>query len=653
MTIETETKENFPLFTLLKGTKDNASKKDPKTNVAQDKGNKENNTWIPTNINNISTINNSKGSISKKNQYVNTEEKKSIKSPRVVRQDKQDKQDKTSTITESTMGIRIEFSKIHGFGAFATRPIPRGNIGRYASDTLPITLEEANQLPHHKQDYLLEIITSEGKRCHLNGEDSQDFTTKINHSWRHDNVEFDETGETYCKGITGATPSAPVELLLNYGYQYWWNKTINQTLEGNLTREQEKWLEIIIPDNKLTLNNIEKKIYTDWHNYKKTPWEVQQIPPLPNNCASVQDSKNRDTPTNREDPTDSQRQKKENIHCYPTYRRVTLNISSFGPIFDPNKGRVSRVIRMIHSLLKNHDIVYLQETHLTSQEQIKIIASYFEGCQLFGSTSDSTPAGAGVLIIIKNAVTRHYKITDTYISTSQLGKGRIVSIRLEPKKEYVKSLFSFRETCIYLKSGSGKGVSEVTPKNERKEQINELCGIPMDTHLSFLGGDINEHTNSVLNPFLEAHHMEEIEQPINTFYRMSKDKVTATRIDRWYCNISAAQAAVVIPTSKVLATVYGTIGKYQGNRLEGIEYIPSADSIDKKHLTDHVPVALYLPPPGEGGNANNKHTIPGWTLKQPLFRELAKKSWNSEFKEADSFKKCTELASHIQKSQKK
>jgi hypothetical protein len=64
------------------------------------------------------------------------------------------------------MGIRIEFSKIHGFGAFATRPIPRGNIGRYAADTLPITLEEANLLPHHKQDYLIEITTSEGKRCH-------------------------------------------------------------------------------------------------------------------------------------------------------------------------------------------------------------------------------------------------------------------------------------------------------------------------------------------------------------------------------------------------------------------------------------------------------------------------------------------------------
>ena len=63
--------------------------------------------------------------------------------------------------------------------------------------------------------------------------------------------------------------------------------------------------------------------------------------------------------------------------------------------------------------------------------------------------------------------------------------------------------------------------------------------------------------------------MEEVEQDINTFYRMTKSKdedkkteklITSTRIDKWFCNISAAQTANVDPTIRVLSTTTGTVG---------------------------------------------------------------------------------------------
>ena len=60
--------------------------------------------------------------------------------------------------------------------------------------------------------------------------------------------------------------------------------------------------------------------------------------------------------------------------------------------------------------------------------------------------------------------------------------------------------------------------------------------------------------------------------------------VTSTRIDRWYCNISAAQTANVSPMSRVLSSTKGTVGNYCGGRLKDLTYIPSAGS---QHATHH------------------------------------------------------------------
>ena len=181
-------------------------------------------------------------------------------------------------------------------------------------------------------------------------------------------------------------------------------------------------------------------------------------------------------------------------------------------------------MKLISKLLQNHDIVYVQETHLTSLDQIDILKTYFEGCHIFGSVSDVSPAQAGVIIIVKHSVTKAYDIDSVYSSNTTFGKGRVVSIKFKPKEEHLLTLFSFRETCIYLKSGTGKGDGDVTALEERKQVVQELCALPRDTHLSFLGGDMNQHNNKVLDPFLEVSQMEEVEQDINTFYRMTKGK---------------------------------------------------------------------------------------------------------------------------------
>jgi exonuclease III len=529
----------------------------------------------------------------------------------------------------------------------------------------PITVEEADQLPHELQDYLVKVKIG-NREVFLNGEDSKDYSVFINHSWGSANVEIDEEGFLHTThNIHDASVDSPVELLLNYGYHYWLDKLLNLGEQGNLTSKQKAWLEIVIPDNILLLTSEERAAYEDWHLRKMTPPGLFVSRSLTNPTFSVDLNSNQQslptfsTCSEEEGMNNNSTSATRNRHCYPTFRRVTINITSFGPLHDPTKGRFSKVLKLLTKLLQNHDIVYIQETHLTTQQQIDILKTYFAGCHLIGSVSDATPAQAGVLIIIKNSVTKHYDINNTYSSGTLHGKGRVVSVKFTPKAEYKNNLFSFRETCIYLKSGSGKGEGEVSSQEERRLVVQELCSLPNDTHISFMGGDINQHNNNVLEPYLAANHMEEVEQEINTFYRMDKIKnkeadkgnfVSSSRIDRWYCNISAAQTANVTPLTRVLSSTTGTVGNYCGGRLEDLSYIPSAGSPQAVHITDHVPVGLYLPPPGEGGNANNPTTIPAWVVRHPLFKASIMEQWDGNYEEELSFSKLSELVSLISKT---
>ena len=373
-------------------------------------------------------------------------------------------------------------------------------------------------LPHDRQDYLVKV-TIDNQEVFLNGEESKDYSVFINHSWGAANVEIDEAGYLHItKDIPEASADAPVELLLNYGHMYWWDKLVNTNNINTLTIKQKAWLETVVPDNLQLLSRKDTLTYNNWHQRKETPPDLLSTLSLINPSFSVDiNNIQHNLPTF---PPSAKEERKEHSntsasdkrHCYPTFRRVTINITSFGPLHDPTKGRLSKVLKMLTKLLQNHDIVYIQETHLTSLQQIDILKTYFAGCHLFGSVSDLSPAQAGVLIIVKNSVTKHYDINSIYSSATSHGKGRVVSIKFTPKNDYKNNLFSFRETCIYLKSGSGKGEGEVSSQDERKLVVQEICALPKDTHISFLGGDINQHTNNVLEPYLVANQMEEVEQ---------------------------------------------------------------------------------------------------------------------------------------------
>ena len=331
----------------------------------------------------------------------------------------------------------------------------------------------------------------------------------------------------------------------------------------------------------------------------------------------------------------------------PNFRRVSTNVSGLGSTTG-NKQRREKTIFYLQKLLENHDIIYIQEAHITSEGELNDLAQEFPGCKLFGSHTDEAPAQKGVIIILKNTVTSLYEITQTYSSKTEVGRGRIISISLTPVGDLKTNLLTFRDTCVYFKSGGGALVNE-----ERKKMVKELETIPLDTDIEFFGGDMNMHTNDLIEDFLGKRRMEEIEQPTNTFYRMVGSKITKTRIDRWFCNISPAQATILEPICRALTTAWGTIGRYSGGKMEGLHSFPSTKHKNATHITDHLPIGLYLQQPGEGGNANKKQTIPDWVLDSPLFREHFLSHWIAP-KDEDMFtyKLLTKFCDQIEISAK-
>ena len=366
----------------------------------------------------------------------------------------------------------------------------------------------------------------------------------------------------------------------------------------------------------------QRTIISFFHRSSGKPTQTSSTPMGNKNHSTPPSSVTRTLPPTKNNPSGSSTRAAQVATKFtiPNFRRVSTNVSGIGSTTG-NKQRRERTILYIQKLLQNHDIMYIQEAHITSEGELNELAHEFPGCKLYGCLSDETPAQKGVIIILKNTVTTLYEVTQAYTSKSNTGKGRILSIALAPVGDNKANLLTFRDTCVYFKSGGGTLVNQ-----ERKLMIEELGTIPMDTDIEFLGGDMNMHTNELMDELLLKRRLEEIDQPTNTFYRMVGSRITKTRIDRWYCNISPAQTSILQPICRALTTAWGTIGRYSGGKMDELHSFPSTKHKTATHITDHLPIALYLQQPAEGGNANKKQTIPDWVLDTPFSGSILRRT---------------------------
>ena len=166
--------------------------------------------------------------------------------------------------------IYMEDSKIHGKGAFVITPLYAGQcIGSYAFDMIPITTKQLAKIPDNRQDYILPIVGEHGEQLFINGEESIDFSPRINHSFESANVRFDSAAQVHCMvDISDASLENPVELKANYGDAYWCHKLLLRDF-GALSLEQRHevsaWLRIVLVDNPCTLSQRQLLCHSAWH----------------------------------------------------------------------------------------------------------------------------------------------------------------------------------------------------------------------------------------------------------------------------------------------------------------------------------------------------------------------------------------------------
>jgi hypothetical protein len=182
--------------------------------------------------------------------------------------------DQVSNILFWNQDIFCGVSSTHCIGAFTKVPLYAGQcIGLYGGYMNKLTIKEVELLPVNRQDYLLPVIGHDDETLFINGENSVHFAPRINHRFGdHANIRFDSGAQVHCMvDISNATAENPVELFVDYGYAYWFDKLMKQdytlvTIEKQL--EIQKWLRVVVPNNKNLLTNHELVIYNAWHNSK-------------------------------------------------------------------------------------------------------------------------------------------------------------------------------------------------------------------------------------------------------------------------------------------------------------------------------------------------------------------------------------------------
>ena len=285
---------------------------------------------------------------------------------------------------------------------------------------------------------------------------------------------------------------------------------------------------------------------------------------------------------------------------------TTFNLNSLSEYAKPSNkpGRRRRVAmrNTIATLLKNCDILMLQESHLHKHASGVLDQDFPDFSFFYSNFTDSS--GGVITGFNKKKITRFFNPTPILVPGEE---GFLLPILLTPKQK-TSSLLPFLVTNVYLKQG-----------DKKKSQLEKLLKIPPSNY-HFLGGDFNlvdkaqdapsttspvyckpgTPLRSIWDDLLEHFSLFEVSQPTHTRYgiRDSLDKTTTSRLDRLYISFSPADMTLVSPFS---FTPF-----IQNSILNLLTVAQEPDSpfdllVKNSPHSDHIPVScifhLDLPPP--------------------------------------------------------
>lgn len=282
---------------------------------------------------------------------------------------------------------------------------------------------------------------------------------------------------------------------------------------------------------------------------------------------------------------------------------TTLNINSTS-VTKPGgvRTRFFRVISLLAYLVLAHPIVCIQDIRFPTDSYVKQLEPLFPGYTFHVTANNSMRAG--VLTIFRSQL-----LEDYHINSEVIFRGHILLTTFT----HITSKQSFNVYNCYLHAS-----------DERiwREQVASIRGAATRPN-SILLGDFNHVNDEVdrsgyhadktkmgsdlFTAMLEETAMEEVYQPMHTWYGRNETGLCSSRIDRIYHNLDFTELCLFAPEIHALTTAPYTITQY-GLADSGPSHLYRSDLdhlVDRQlitnyktkseggtHVTDHVPLSL-------------------------------------------------------------
>lgn len=294
-----------------------------------------------------------------------------------------------------------------------------------------------------------------------------------------------------------------------------------------------------------------------------------------------------------------------------------------------SRARASSINAALHDFLPSFDIICLQETNLSSSEQLAL--SSLPGCTI--SYNNYNMTSAGTLIIDTPSISRHY--SGANVPLPLCCKGHVQLRRYTPKNALYNA---FQILNVYLPTGKNKTALQT-------QIITSLLSI--DPSLpSFLAGDFNfisspdDSTNPTptLPPaaFVALFdslkdHLEVTEVPHNehTHYHLTDDPTSpysrSSRLDRVFAPSALFHSLLSTPTA--------SIHPHHSN------FSPSRTG-PRLHFSDHLPVSLSFI--ADSPSRGNKPHIPLWLALSPEFASSLRARWRPPNSSTSPYKRLAQ-----------
>lgn len=283
---------------------------------------------------------------------------------------------------------------------------------------------------------------------------------------------------------------------------------------------------------------------------------------------------------------------------------TTLNINSTS-VTKPGgvRTRFFRVISLLAYLVLAHPIVCIQDIRFPTDSYVKQLEPLFPGYTFHVTANNSMRAG--VLTIFRSQLQEDY-----HIDSAVVFKGHVLHTTFTHKT----SNHSFSIYNCYLHASDEElwrdqvaSIHNAAPVGPNSILLGDFNHVADEVDRSGYHADKTKEGAELFTTMLEEAAMEEVYQPMHTWYGRNETGLCSSRIDRIYHNLDFSELSQTAPEIHVLTTAPYTITQY-GLADTGPSHLYRSDLdhlVDRQlissyktrseggtHVTDHVPLSL-------------------------------------------------------------